>query len=78
MYDVTPYEVLRVARTATAKEIMNATAKEIMNVWLAKCQMSHPDKDSDDSAVAMVSTLVHRDSLWMSISKSSLLVNGCI
>jgi curved DNA-binding protein CbpA len=47
MYDVSPYEVLGVARTATLKEIRYA--------YLAHCKIIHPDKNTDPSAVPMVS-----------------------
>jgi curved DNA-binding protein CbpA len=47
MYDVSPYEVLGVARTATLKEIRYA--------YLAYCRIMHPDKNTDASAVELVS-----------------------
>jgi curved DNA-binding protein CbpA len=47
MYDVTPYEVLGVPRTAAAKQIRTA--------WLVLSRTNHPDKDTNVSAVAIVS-----------------------
>jgi curved DNA-binding protein CbpA len=50
MYDVTPYQVLGVARTATAKQIRTS--------YYAHVKIRHPDKDTDPSANAMVSITI--------------------
>jgi curved DNA-binding protein CbpA len=51
MYDVSPYEVLGVARTATAKEIRQA--------YIAHLKINHPNKDTDPSAVTKSLLLIN-------------------